>query len=171
MAHGAGDVTEALGEPKQRFGSTFSGETAVLNAYATPRPEASDAPDIVERAAAAYDRVKEWPEKRMKPDAIESLGEGFVDLLHLRNHVPTLLDALTALRAEVARLSNENGGLRHKAAVAQIGHDQLNRFIALFDGLGFKGPHVDEQARLVADELRNLRAEVARLNLLLGEKK
>jgi hypothetical protein len=62
-------------------------------------------------------------------------------------------DAIATLRAEL-------GSLRHKAAVATIGHEQLNEFIAIFDGLGFRGVHINEQVRRAAEELRSLRAEL-----------
>jgi hypothetical protein len=48
--------------------------------------------ELIEAAKAAYDAVKEWPEKRGGP--MEVGGEGFMNLLQLRNMVPDLIAAL-----------------------------------------------------------------------------
>lgn len=69
------------------------------------------ADDLIERLREAYGKVAAWPENRMKPDAVEDLGEGFTDLLKLRNLAPEAADALAAkdkaleeLRAELERV-------------------------------------------------------------------
>lgn len=68
----------------------------VLHDAALPTPPATDA-GLVERLQVAYDRVAEWPEKRMPGVDITTLGEGFIDLLHLRNLVPEAAALITAL--------------------------------------------------------------------------
>lgn len=50
---------------------------------------------------SAYEKVAAWPENRMAPRAIEELGEGFTDLLKLRNLVPDVLAYLSATSAGV----------------------------------------------------------------------
>lgn len=66
--------------------------------------------------------------------------------------------AYEAAELTFAEAMSTIGGLQHKAAVATIGHDQLNRFIRLFDGAGFRGMHVDKQAEAAVAELKALRA-------------
>lgn len=54
---------------------------------------------LAERLEILFDKVKLWPETRMKPEAVLELGEGFSDLLALRNAVPDAIKALRALAA------------------------------------------------------------------------
>lgn len=49
--------------------------------------------DLIERLRAAYLKVAEWPERRMPGVDITTLGEGFMDLLTLRNLVSDFLEA------------------------------------------------------------------------------
>jgi len=62
----------------------------------------ADIPEDVRKLAAnlqaAYNKVAEWPEKRMSKDAVIELGEGFTDLLALRNLVPGAIAAIMADR-------------------------------------------------------------------------
>lgn len=51
---------------------------------------------VLDRAQAIYERVKLWPENRMRPGAVTELGPGFNDLLLLRNLVPELITAARA---------------------------------------------------------------------------
>lgn len=67
--------------------------------------------ELVERLNAAYQEVAEWPEKRMPGVDITTLGEGFSDLLRLRNIVPEAADAITALIAERDALAKALRGL------------------------------------------------------------
>lgn len=81
----------------------------------------------------------------------------------IRGAIPIIARALLAERAaqaeRIRELENRLGCATHNAAVATIGHAQLNEYIAIFDGLGFRGVHVDEQVRRAAAELRALRAK------------
>ncbi|MBT1154314.1 hypothetical protein J1C56_01780 [Aminobacter anthyllidis] len=56
---------------------------------------------LAARLSAAYEKVAAWPENRMTPDAVEELGEGFTDLLKLRNLVPDVLAYLSSTSAGV----------------------------------------------------------------------
>ena len=61
---------------------------------------------------------------------------------------------------EIARLRSENGSLKHKAAVAQIGHDQHNRFIRLLIAAGAqKSMSLDAQVEWVCAKLAEVEAE------------
>lgn len=51
---------------------------------------------VREALEKAYAKAAEWPEKRMSEDAVMALGEGFMDLLALRNLVPSAIAALSA---------------------------------------------------------------------------
>lgn len=64
------------------------------------------ADDLIERLQAAFDAVREWPETRMRDGAVEELGQGFMDLLILRNLAPEVIGELTAERAKVATLTS-----------------------------------------------------------------
>lgn len=61
------------------------------------------------RLREAYEKVKLWPEKRMPGVDVTELGEGFMDLLALRNAVPAVL---TALDQKDARIETLEGALR-----------------------------------------------------------
>lgn len=50
--------------------------------------------DLEKRLQVAYDKVAEWPENRMKLEAVIELGPGFTDLLELRNLIPEVIKAL-----------------------------------------------------------------------------
>lgn len=71
---------------------------------------------ISEELSEAYDKVKEWPEKRMPGVDITTLGEGFADLLRLRNLIPATL-------AELQSLRSGNGGEVRVKALAWHGPD------------------------------------------------
>lgn len=73
----------------------------------------------------------------------------------------TPLEKINQLEKRVQYLENENGSLRYEANVAKLSHAQLNKYIAIFDRLGFKGHHIDKQVDLAADELRRLRHDPA----------
>ena len=60
----------------------------------------SDVKELVERLTAAYEKVAVYPEYRMRSGAVEELGEGFMDLLALRNLAPKAASALTLLSEE-----------------------------------------------------------------------
>lgn len=74
-------------------------------AFVLSAAPAVDGLEVVERLRAAYDKVAEWPENRMRVGAVEELGPGFSDLLALRNLAP---DAA----AIIQRLTEENEALR-----------------------------------------------------------
>lgn len=59
---------------------------------------------LIEELRAAYAKVAAWPESRMTPDAVEHLGEGFIDLLKLRNLAPETISVLASTQAEILRL-------------------------------------------------------------------
>lgn len=63
-------------------------------------------PGIGELLAAAYEVVKEWPEKRGDPMTVG--GAGFMDLLALRNLVPEVLALIESQSAEIARLKESS---------------------------------------------------------------
>lgn len=65
--------------------------------------------EMLAAAEQAYDRVKEWPEARMRAGAVEELGPGFTDLLLLRNLVP---DLLAVIRSELITLRTERDEAR-----------------------------------------------------------
>lgn len=67
------------------------------------------------------------------------------------------LARMDAQEKEIERLSNENGSLRHNLACVTISHEQHNRLVALGDGLGFRGLHMEAQMQAMADELRQRR--------------
>lgn len=56
--------------------------------------------ELVERLTAAYEKVAVYPEHRMRSGAVQELGEGFMDLLALRNLAPKAASALTLLAQE-----------------------------------------------------------------------
>jgi|GEM_PF-4098986 len=68
-----------------------------------------------------------------------------------------------AAAATIARLKRELGSARHAATAATIGHEQLNRMIAIADGAGFKGVPVEDGMRAMAQEIVALRARVAKM--------
>lgn len=57
-----------------------------------------DVRKLAQELKAAYEKVKEWPENRMSKDAVLDLGDGFSDLLVLRNLVPRAIAAIMADR-------------------------------------------------------------------------
>lgn len=65
--------------------------------------------------------------------------------------------------AEIERLQTENASLRHSSLVARLSHEQLNRFIRLFDGAGFKGHQVDVQAKMAVEEIERLREALRKI--------
>lgn len=77
---------------------------------------------VIDRAQAVYDRVKLWPEHRMRPGAVTELGPGFNDLLLLRNLVP---DLLSLARAGLEARKAEESMRERTAAVAD---DMRNKF-------------------------------------------
>jgi hypothetical protein len=81
--------------------------------------------------------------------------------IYASDRVFGLLARLAEVERELERSLNALDCTRHAAAVATIGHEQLNRMIAVVDGAGFKGAHVEEGVRRMAQELAALRARVA----------
>ena len=63
---------------------------------------------LAARLSAAYEKVAAWPENRMTPNAVEELGEGFTDLLKLRNLVPDVLAYLSSTSAGVTEEQREH---------------------------------------------------------------
>jgi hypothetical protein len=63
--------------------------------------------DLTDRLDDAYVLVSAWPEQRMRDEAAEDLGQGFVDLLSLRNLVPEAAARIRELEAQVATLTAE----------------------------------------------------------------
>jgi hypothetical protein len=64
--------------------------------FAAP-PTYADAEAKADELQVLFDKVKLWPENRMKPDAVLELGEGFTQLLDLRNAVPGVIAAIRSL--------------------------------------------------------------------------
>jgi hypothetical protein len=58
--------------------------------------EAADVLNALKALQDAYEKVKLWPEQRMPGVDISTLGEGFMDLLQLRNAVPAVITALSS---------------------------------------------------------------------------
>ena len=94
VAKGAGVYDPA----REAFAAAASPDVilALLDRASSPARSAEGGGNILERLKAAYDKVREWPENRMREDAVLELGEGFTDLLSLRNLIPETIAALTA---------------------------------------------------------------------------
>jgi len=143
----------------------------------------TDIPEDVKRMAqelkAAYDKVKEWPENRMNKDAVMDLGEGFTDLLALRNMLPRAIAAIMADRAQrvdvdaaIERCAQYHDDLeaRHAAAHAHLESDHHARMerdhrhhaAAIRALKGRSGTH-QAKAALADARIAELEAEVAQL--------
>jgi hypothetical protein len=79
--------------------------------------------ELVERLGAAYEKVAVYPEYRMRPGAVQELGEGFMDLLALRNLAPKAASALSLLAQEREEL---RGALR---AINELPAECVNSLI------------------------------------------
>ena len=81
-----------------------------------------------ERLQAAYERVEEWPENRMPEGAVLELGQGFDDLLALRNLVPEASTALASMKREVRIAErNRDAGRQNFHTMQQSAADLLVR--------------------------------------------
>lgn len=74
------------------------------------------------------------------------------------NNMRELEDKYERLANDYKRLATELGFAKHKARYATIGHEQLNRNIAVLDAAGFRDVHFDEQVRRIAEGYRALKA-------------
>lgn len=91
--------------------------------------------------------------QRLLHDArvLEAGGGGF----------PTIVSELRETVTVISILTSALMGAKFDARVATLGHDQLNRFIRMFDASGFRGIHVEEQARQIVAENARLREALA----------
>jgi len=80
-----------------------------------------------------------------------------IALATMRNDLGAMRQRAEVAEAEMQRLQNELGSAQHAATVATIGHEQLNRMIAIVDGAGYRGVYLEEGARRMARELADLR--------------
>lgn len=76
---------------------------------------------------------------------------------------PNVMSYVKEREDEIERLQTENASLRHSSLVARLSHEQLNRFIQLFDRAGFKGHQVDTQAKMAVEELERLREALRKI--------
>jgi hypothetical protein len=84
----------------------------------------------------AYGKVALYPETRMRQGAVEELGEGFMDLLALRNEVPAAASALTSLSLRVKELE--------EALSTQAAQDVLAERRRQVDKEGWSSGHDDD---------------------------
>ena len=102
-------------------------------------------------------------EEGCTPDLVERLRT-MTAMINMGEKVSMVYE--TELRhraaAEIERLRNENGNLRHNCAVAKIGHDQLNRFIRMLVGVGAPtSMPIDAQVEWACKEIERLRTKLA----------
>jgi hypothetical protein len=114
-----------------------------------------DKPMLSELAEAIHIRIEEFRKEIEAKD---------VAMRESDELVAEAARELAALTVELTRTRAMLGCARHAAAVATIGHEEHNRMIALFDGAGFRGVYVEEQARRAVAELKDARSRLARLD-------
>lgn len=125
--------------------------------------------DLVERLRAAYALVAEWPEH--KPD-------GFANLLALRNLTPEAADAITALKQENERLTQERDEARFLAGLgcdannggAHRAEKQGNYTFCATCGETLTQLDLRERCRTAEDRIRVLEEALEPFAMDLGER-
>lgn len=134
----------------------------------------------VEALRLAYEKVALWPENRMSTDSVLELGEGFADLLALRNLIPCalarleaaakdrrdalkFLDQRNALRVRLTSLAEDNAKLRERVEEAERYVGILLANIRQIEEATGEGPE-GEDAQIV-DQIERDHETRARSNL------
>lgn len=124
----------------------------------------NDAAVLSYRAAlSASPHASAWAEVRKYVEGLERERD---DLrLSSKNSADWANQAITDMKAAEARcavLENQNGSLRHEVMVARLSHEQLNRYISAFDGIGYKGNNIEVQVKMAVEEVKSLRSRLSR---------
>ncbi|MRX31871.1 hypothetical protein [Aminobacter sp. MDW-2] len=97
---------------------------------------------LAARLSAAYEKVAAWPENRMTPNAVEELGEGFTDLLKLRNIVPDVLTYLSTTSAGVTEEQTAAKAIFESLYADRLKHGEVTPWDEMYDLDPFKASFV-----------------------------
>lgn len=97
---------------------------------------------LAARLSAAYEKVAAWPENRMTPNAVEELGEGFTDLLKLRNLVPDVLAYLSSTSAGVTEEQTAAKAIFESLYADRLKHGEVTPWDEMYDLDPFKASFV-----------------------------
>ena len=96
----------------------------------TPTAGAPAGEGLVAGLRAAYAKVAEWPERRMRPDAVADLGSGFNDLLELRNLVPGAADFIEQQANRLTQVEAERDKYADRATKWLVENNRLEASLA-----------------------------------------